>query len=226
MLATTRQLATKKFKCLIEYCKTNYVRLQITKCAVMCINGNNEDDLQAITVEEITLKQTTCEIYLGSAITNSTKLSTDVNTDIKNRQLSIVKYYAFLRNNRNAPVDIKLKVLEASTSAILYNSETWANTKIDRLEVIYSRMLRSIIGIGTMTCNEIIYIEWGVLAIKTRVKIRQFEFWKNKVIPMSEEENPMKYIIEEGKRVKLKEITYYKDLCESYTSKEHIKFFY
>ena len=73
-----------------------------------------------------------------------------------------------------------------------------------------------------MTCNEIIYIELGVLSIKTRVKIRQFEFWKNKVIPISEEENPMKYIIEEGKRVKLKEITYYEDLCERYTSKEDI----
>ena len=161
-------------------------------------------------------------MYLGSGITNSTKLIDDVNADIKNRQLSVVKFYAFLRSNHNAPVDVKLKVNDAwILTFILYKSETWANANIARLEIVYRRMLRSIIGVGSTTCNEILYIELGVPSIKTKVMMKQYEFWR-KVNEMNEE-NPIKYIIQEAKRYKLKEVEHYEQLLEKYDSKEEIK---
>ena len=163
----------------------------------MCVNGDEEDQ-QPIEIDDLLLNQTKCEVYLGSGITNSTKLIDDVNADIKNRQISVVKFYAFLRTNHNAPVDVKLKVNDACIlTSILYNSETWANANITRLEVVYRRMLRSIIGVGSSTCNEILYIELGVPSIKTKVMMKQFEFWR-KVREM-DEENPIKYIIREAK---------------------------
>ena len=220
LLATSRQHAIQKMKCLTKYCEDNYIRLQMTKCAAMCINGCDEDR-ESINVANITLDTTSCEVYLGSCITNSNKLADDVYADIKHRQVNIVKFFAFLRSHINAPVDVKLKVLDACImSSVLYNSETWANVNVDRLEIIHRRMLRSILGIGTTSCNEVLYIELGVSSIRTRIMIKQFEFWK-KVLEMTDE-NPLKYAISIAKRYKLKEIAHYEKLHEKFSSKEEI----
>ena len=104
MLSTCHHTALEKVKCLIQYCKDNYIRLQITKCAIMCVNGSKEDEMVSLNIDDLVLGSTVCEVYLGSAITNSNKLSDDVNADIKLRQVGVVKYFAFLRNNFRAPV--------------------------------------------------------------------------------------------------------------------------
>ena len=75
--------------------------------------------------------------------------------------------------------------------------------------------------VGSTTCNEILYIELGVPSIKTKVMMKQYEFWR-KVNEMNEE-NPIKYIIQEAKRYKLKEVEHYEQLLEKYDSKEEIK---
>ena len=222
MLSTARHTAILKVKCLIQYCIDNFIRLQIKKCGVMCVNGDEEEDTQPIIIDELTLKLTECEVYLGSAITDSCKLVDDVNADIKMRHISVIKFFAFLRNNRNAPVsDVKLKVLDACIlSSLLYNSETWSNVSINRLEVVHRRMLRSVIGVGNRTCNEILYIELGVLSMKARVTIRQLGFWR-KVIDMTDD-NPLKHVIKEAKRLKLKEIIHYEHIHTKYKNKEDI----
>ena len=38
MLATLRRLAISKLRTLMGYCKENYIKLQLSKCAMMCIN--------------------------------------------------------------------------------------------------------------------------------------------------------------------------------------------
>ena len=88
----------------------------------------------------------------------------DVNADIKLRQVSAVKYFAFLRS---APVGIKMKVLDIyMMSSLLYNSETCADATFDRLEVIYRRMLKSILGLSMTTCSELLYTELCVPSMK------------------------------------------------------------
>ena len=169
----------------------------------------------------MTLDSTTCEICLGSAITNSTKIADDVTEDIKLRQVSIVKYFAFLRNNSNAPVDVKLIVLDACIlSSLLYNAETWANAKFQRLEIVYRRMLKSILGVGMTTCTEFLYLELGVLSVKVRVIIKQWKFWK-KVLAMNSW-NPLAYVIQQARKYKLKEVKHYDDLVNKYSSVEDI----
>ena len=219
MLATQRSIAIDKVKCLIKFCKENYIRLQITKCAMMCVNSSNDEDLIPFQLENLTLDTTSCEVYLGSAITNSTKVSDDVNADIKQRQSSVIKYFAFLRNNSNAPVDIKLKVLEACISSLLYNAETWCDVKFKRLEVVYRRILKSILGVGMTTCTELLYIELGVLSLKTRVIIKQWNFWMQ-VIAMSDD--PLSHATEKARYYKLKEIIYYDELVKTYSTEEDI----
>ena len=85
-----------------------------------------------------------------------------------------MKFFAFLRSNLNAPIDIKIKVLHACImSSLLYNAETWANSKLNRLEVVHRRMLKSILGVGMVTCSEFLYIVLGVLPIKIQVTLKQ-----------------------------------------------------
>ena len=170
LLATSRSIAISKTRHLMQYCKENDIKLQTTKCAMMCVNSNNAKDNEMIQIDNLSLNSTKCEIYLGSAITNSTKLIDDVNADRKHRQVSVVNFFAFLRSNLNAPIDIKIKVLNACImSSLLYNAETRAHSKLNRLEVVYRRMLKSILGVGMMTCSEFLYIELGVLHIKIQV---------------------------------------------------------
>ena len=84
-----------------------------------------------------------------------------------------MKYFSFLRCNKNAPVYVKSKALDACTlTSLLYNAETWAGANIVTLEVIYRRMLKSTLRVGMTGCNELIYIELGMLSIKTRVIIK------------------------------------------------------
>ena len=181
----------------------------------MCVNSNDIEDQTPFHLQNLTLDATSNEVYLGSTITNSVKFVDDVNADIKSRQINIVKYFSFLRCNRNAPVYIKIKVLDACILySLLYNAETWACAKFEHLEVIYRRMLKSIIGVGMTVCNEFLYIELGTLSIKTRVTIKQWRFWKN-VVEMSND-NPLVYIINQARKYKLKEVIYYDNLLKKY----------
>ena len=93
--ATSRSIAISKIRHLMQYCKENYIKLQTTKCAMMCVNSNNAKDNEMIQIDNLSLNSTKCGIYLGSAITNSTKLIDDVNADIKHRQVSVVKFLLF-----------------------------------------------------------------------------------------------------------------------------------
>ncbi len=187
----------------------------------MCVNSENVEDHEPVEIDGLELKNTSCEVYLGSSITNSCKLIDDVNADIKKRNVNTIKYFAFLRNNANAPVDVKLKVLEDCTLAILYNAETWANSKIDRLDVVHRRMLKAILGIGVTTCKEFPYIELGVPSIKTRIEMMQWEFW-NKVIEL-DNDTPLKQVIATAEQYRLKEVKHYSDLVKTFGNKQEIE---
>ena len=221
MLATSRINAVLKIECLIRYCIENFIKLQLAKCAMMCVNSKDEADNEPIISNGVMLKCSLEEVYLGSVITCSTKLAHDVEADIKHRHVNIVKFYAFLRSNRNAPVDIKLKVLEACfISSLLHNAETWADCKIERLEVLHRRMLKSILGVRMTTPSEFLHVELGVPSVKTYILVKQFNFWK-KVVELSDSD-PLMYAVTLGRRYKLKEVIHYDKLLEKYDTADDI----
>ena len=221
LLATKRCLAISKLRILMGYCKENCIKLQLTKCAMMCVNSDDVSDSEPITVDGVTLRSEKSEVYLGSVITNSFKLSDDVEADIKHRQINVIKFFAFIRTNVNAPVSIKLIGLQACVlTAILHNAETWANSNVDRLEVIHRRMLKSILGVRTTTCSEFLYIELGVTSMRTQLMIKQWKFWK-KVLELNENE-PLVYVVKLCKQYKVKEVAHYERLLARYESVEEI----
>ena len=58
MLATSKLLAVDKLRSLITYCKNNYIRLQLTKCAFMCVNSKDPHDHEPIIIDDLTLNNT------------------------------------------------------------------------------------------------------------------------------------------------------------------------
>ena len=85
-----RCLAIEKINTLLRYCSKNYIKLQIAKCSFMCVNTTDDEDKNPMQFQNLSLKNTASEVYLGSVITNSVKISDDVNADIKQRQINIV----------------------------------------------------------------------------------------------------------------------------------------
>ena len=81
-------------------------------------------------------------------------------------------------------------------------------------------MLKSIIGVGMTTCNEMLSIELGMLSIRTLIMLKQWVFWKK--VHELEGDEPLTHAINEAKRFNLKEVKYYENLVNCYTSKEEI----
>ena len=207
MLASTKQKAKEKLMKLMKYSNENFIKLQLTKCSIMCVNSKDSDDHEALITENITLKNVSKETYLGSVITNSHKLLVDVKEDIKHRNFNIIKYYAFLRENNNAPIHIKIKALNSCIIAsILHNCETWANSNLQQLEVKYRRILKCILGVSQSTCSELLFVELPVLPISTQVKIKQYNFWK-KVDNILVENDPLRVTINEARRGLMEKVT-------------------
>ena len=120
LLATSKSLAIQKLCALMTYCKSNFIKLQLAKCAVLCVNSADINDHLPITVDGVVLENKKEEVYLGSVITNSYRLIDDVEADIRKRQVNVIKFYAFLRSNSNAPVDIKKKACKLAPSLRFY----------------------------------------------------------------------------------------------------------
>ena len=222
IISTEREIAERKVRVLEEYCENNHIRLQSTKCGFMVINGKSVSDITPLKLKQGIIKNKESEVYLGSTITNSTKITDDIEADSKIRNINIIKYYGFLRENRNAPTSLKLKVLEACTvTTLLYNSETWGSANIQAIEVKYRKLLKAILGVKTTTCNEIIYLELGRISIKTQIKIQQYRFWKK--IQELDNDEPLQKIIKSARHHKLEIIRYYDELLEKYTNIDEIK---
>ena len=91
------------------------------------INGDDSDKVGFV-LRRGKIGNTEFITLLGKQITCTGKLKIDLNLHMKKRFNAINKFYNFLRNNKLAPISVKLKVLEACVlSALLHNCETFAN---------------------------------------------------------------------------------------------------
>ena len=97
---------------LIIYCKNNHIQLEISKCDFIVINGNDLDKADFVLLRGI-IRNTEFITLLGSQISRTGKLKDDLNLHTKKRFHAINKFYNFLRDNKLAPISVKLKVLEA-----------------------------------------------------------------------------------------------------------------
>ena len=98
--------------------------------------------------------------YLGVIISDSGSIDTDIKTYLDSRRSNVsVKYLNYCSKNRNAPLSIKLDVLDRCvTSSIIYACETWGKSS-ETAEIIYRAGLRIALDVRDCINNEILYIK-------------------------------------------------------------------
>ena len=139
ILATSKESLIKKFEKLSKYCKENNIKLQLSKCCFLAINSNDTADIE---MDGDIIRNKKEFVYLGSIITDSGDVSKDVKAEIKNKEKTLNQFYAFLTQNRNAPLSVKENVLDSCVvSTVLYNCETWGDANLEELEKKYTRAL-------------------------------------------------------------------------------------
>ena len=218
ILATSKKSLIEKFRKLDEYCKQNYIRLQLSKCCFLAINS---DDKSNIKLDNSIIENKSEFIYLGSTITDSGIISKDLKTEIKQREIKFNKFFAYITQNKNAPLEIKVKMLQSCLlSAILYNCESWGDADLKPLEEKYNQALKYMLGIRKTTCNEFPYIELGLSTLESEIHRRQLKFYKDcwfqKDLPMQ------RYIIRKALDNNCTFINHYVKLNEKYENPEDV----
>ncbi|MCH2406293.1 MAG: hypothetical protein MK200_08900, partial [Nitrosopumilus sp.] len=108
ILATSKISLIEKFKKLAKYCRENNIKLQLSKCCFLALNS---DDKTNIILDGDVIKNKSEFVYLGSTITDAGNVTNDVKSEIKQKEKKLNQFFAFLTQNRNAPLEVKEKVL-------------------------------------------------------------------------------------------------------------------
>ena len=152
ILATSKDSLIKKFQKLDEYCLKNNIKLQLHKCCFLAINSDEKSD---IVLERGTICNESEFVYLGSTITDNANVSDDLKAEIKLKEKKLNKFFAFVTQNQNAPLEVKEKVLESClASSVLNNCESWGNANLKNLELKYRKALKHMLCVRKTTCNE------------------------------------------------------------------------
>ena len=212
ILATSKERLVQKFKCLEEYCMDNNIRLQPKKCCFLAINSSETDN---IVLENGEIRCANKAVYLGSIITDTGNVNADVTAEIEQRKKQFSRFQAFLRENYNAPLSVKEKVLEACvTSAVLNNCEAWGNANLSAIEGLYRKALKHMLGVRKTVCNEFPYIELGKPTLTSIVQKRQYKFYKNCTV---DRDWPLqRHIIRQAMDARCPFINHYVKLMEKY----------
>ena len=218
ILATSKKSLIEKFETLSKYCKENNIKLQLSKCCFLAINSKETANIE---MEGEVIENKSEFVYLGSIITASGDVTKDIRAELKKKGKKLNQFFAFLSQNRNAPLSVKEKVLESCVvSTILYNCETWGDANLNELEKKYRKALKYMLGLRKSTCNELPYIELGYPTLKSRVYKHQLKFYHdciaNKDLPMQ------RFIIRKALDNNSSFIQHYIKLHEKYNHPEDI----
>ena len=86
---------------------------------------------------------------------------------------------SFLNKNKQAPLCVKLKVVDACiNSALTYTCEAWGSTPLNSVEILQRKALKMILDVSRNTPNEIIYTETGYVPLKPIIYKRQLKFFR------------------------------------------------
>ena len=218
ILSQCRKLFEEKFQYLERYCVENSIRLQPKKCSFITINTT---ECGNIVMNNGVIKHTDEALYLGSTLSSKGDIHFDVALEIQQRRKHFNKFYAFLRENYNAPFYVKEKVLDACvSSAVLHNCESWGNANIKSLELLYRKALKYMLGVRSQVCNEFPFIELQKPTLSATILRRQYIFYKN---CMTDRDWPLqRYIIRKAIDSKCSYISHYTKLVNEYSSENEI----
>ena len=166
LLSTSKACLIRKFKKCQELCKEYVMSIDGKKTKFMVIN-NDVSDKEDILSEGIKVKYCTSYIYIGAPITDDGKYTSVINLHADEKMKHVMKFYSFLNRNPEVPYPFKKKIAEACVlSTILYGSETWLNENFSKLENICHKIIKALLGVRAITCNDTCLFEAGMPSFK------------------------------------------------------------
>ena len=180
VLSMHRDLFIKKCNSLVKLFNDKRLQLNMKKSGFMVINPKTTNDRTYIKLNSGWFKYVTSYTYLGVTISDTGLINQDIIQHAKDKKKSVyVKLANFVRNNEYAPISVKKKVLQSCLQAsLLYGCETWGSSSITKIETLYRRAIKVVYGMNLNTPNEIVYMESGLIHLKSEIFKRQYKFWK------------------------------------------------
>ena len=223
ILSSTRKLLTAKLRSMLTYCDLNKIRLQLSKCMFLVINGTIEDKKKIeLNVGDISAAKEV--LILGSHLVETGVLRDELKLHFDLRFKNCIKFFNYIRSNRCAPISIKLKVLRSCvTSAFLHNCEAFGHLLPTGLESLYFKMIKSALNVRPNTPNELVLIESGLLPLAALVRKRQLSFYRRFLESLqgsSARESVFKELGEDDNQTKY--LKHYMDLDKTYVNPNDI----
>ena len=164
------------------------------------------------------LKYKPCLEYLGVFVSDSGSLKHDVTTYVNHKRSNVsIKYTHFCKTNRNAPLHVKLDVLDRCvSSALIYGCETWGRY-VNYVEQPYRSGLKTALNVRVNVNNEIVYVETGRWPLNARIKKAQLKFWLFlNSYKLNHPFSAVAKVLDFGLNNNINYLKYYKDLYDNY----------
>ena len=128
----------------------NHIIPQYSKCEVVVVNGK-EIDRTPLPFGDNFLKNVDYITLLGSHLTNDASMR-EMKLHVEKRYKSVIKVYNFIRSNKGAPLQVKIKVLKSCViSSLLQNCETFGSYIPKELESTYLKLLKACFSVRSST---------------------------------------------------------------------------
>ena len=179
--AATLETIGSKLTALFVYSKENYQAANIGKTKYLHLSKTPLTDAIEIAVGEyIESAHKTGYRYLGVLFICSDEIAQHILKNIEDRKGNMYKFYAWLENNQDTPIKMKLLALyNCVFTSIFYCAETWyeIDAVSDVMLLLERQALKRCLGVKASTPDDIIYSELDRPDIVSLTKERQYKFF-------------------------------------------------
>ena len=210
------------YKCneAIKFFSKNKLNLNIGKSCYLIINCNDSRHAKTNLILELgVLKYKQSLKYLGVIISDCGSLKQDVKSYIDQKRANIsIKFTNFCKVNRNAPLSVKLCVLDVCvSSALIYAAETWGKNSKEA-NLCYKLGLPTALSIRQNTNTEIFFIETGRYPLHCRVHKLQIKLWLHVHTYIGDNlDSALSKVVACANEIGIPYVRYYNDLLAKYS---------
>lgn len=155
IFATSREHLLQKIKVLTDFCEEYQMIINEEKTKFMVIGGNHIDRKE---IQTVNIKINNCDEYnyLGMVFTQNGKQLTALQRQASTKQKHLLKLAQYTFKNKDHPIHVKMKVLQAAfNAALLYGIESWIDCDMSTMNAIYIKAIKLVLGIRENSTNEI-----------------------------------------------------------------------
>ena len=188
LVATSREMCTKKLKVVLDYCDEYGMAINSKKTKFFVIGGEGAD-LRPFHVNDREIAFSDSYVYLGAWFTADARIGSVMRQHEASGEATVNKFALFCAANTDMPYAYKRKVFEAAVmSSLLYSCETWFTKDPKILIKQYNKAVRCLLGVRHNTSIEMCLVESGIYPLKFIVTKKLNTFLNSKLREFDPEE--------------------------------------